>query len=94
MRYITANSFIEMGNIVNDLLDEGYDLKEKDETSARLKKTEYSSAMGQMILLVLVGWWTLLIPNIALFLWNYFGKSDDVFVRLDDEIEYNPHPKV
>jgi hypothetical protein len=68
---------------VADLITQGYKVVSRGEAFANLIKKKKASVGMHILILLLIGWWTFLIPNI---LYQFIRSTqDDVLVRLQKE---------
>jgi hypothetical protein len=77
----------EMERAVDEFVTLGYDIKERGEETILVKKHDNGSLLAHIILAVL-GWWLIFIPNIIYLLYKR-SRADQVLMKLD-----MPEPQV
>jgi len=73
----------EMESRVEDFLTRGYKVKDRGETSTRLKKKNWGSGGGHIAVAALTIWWTFGVGNVAYALYKYF-TAEEVHVKVED----------
>ena len=77
----------EMERALDEFITLGYDVKERGEETILVKKHDNGSLMAHIILAI-VGWWLIFIPNIIYFAYKR-SRADQVLMKLD-----MPEPQV
>ena len=71
----------EMDQIVDDFITQGYKIKSRGEQSVNIKKNNWGSMGGHILVALLTVWFTLGIGNLIYALISN-SKADDVLVRI------------
>jgi hypothetical protein len=79
MQYVDNRK--ELNETVNHLISQKYEVKDSTPFSVTLKKRNYGSLVGHLIVLILTGWWTFGIFNLIYALCAK-GDADKVEVHI------------
>lgn len=71
----------EMDYLVDDFVTMGYTISEEGEKSVKVIDKKYGG-VGSHILIFIFFFWTYGIVNILWLIYNYYDKSQEVFIRI------------
>lgn len=74
----------EMEKVIDDFITQGYKVKSQGETTAMMKEKDYGSGASHLIILILLGWWSLGIANALWAAYKYFTAAE-VKVQVEDD---------
>ena len=74
----------EFENLIDDYITQGYELVNRGESSALMRKKSWGSAGGHVVCGILIGWWTFGIGNAAYAVYAHFN-AEQVMVKLDQD---------
>lgn len=75
---------------IDEFITRGYRLRSQDESSARLKETDWGDAATHLIVAVLTVWWTFGLAN-AIYAFYAYVNADEVLIRIENESEHTEH---
>lgn len=72
----------DMEKVIDDFITQGYKVKSRGERSTMMKEKNYGSGFAHLVILVLVGWWTLGIANVVYAAYKYYS-ADEVQIKVE-----------
>lgn len=81
MRIRRAETRQEFERVIDDFITQGYEVESRGEENARLKKKDYGSLLGHIVVFVLT-FWTFGLGNLIYALYKN-KKADEVVVRIE-----------
>jgi len=79
-----VNSSKELDTVVDDYITQGYKVQSTGENSTLLRKNQWGSTGGHLLVALLTIWWTLGVGNLIYALIAYSG-SEKVMVKIVTE---------
>lgn len=74
----------EHDSIVDDFVTQGHEVIEQGERTTLLRKKSWGSLVGHTVVFVLLGWWTLLVANLAYALIAHY-TAEKIMVRIEEQ---------
>ncbi|MBP1909725.1 hypothetical protein [Methanolobus bombayensis] len=70
---------------IEDKTVEGWTVKSRNENLAVMSKPGgWGSAVGHLLVFIVLGWWTLLIGNLIYALFAHAGSAQELHIKVDD----------
>jgi len=82
MRVRKCDDETEYERVIDDHITQGYDVKDRGQDSARLKKTTFGGLGAHLVILVLFGWWTVGVANGVYAAYKYWADSKEMQVKV------------
>ena len=73
----------EFDTLVDDYITQGYEVLTSGENTSLLRKKEWGSAGGHLVVALLTVWWTIGIGNLAYALFSHFS-AEQVMVKITE----------
>lgn len=83
MRIRKCDDEQEYERVIDDHITQGYEVKDRGERSARLKKTTFGS-LGAHIVILIFFFWTFGLANAAYAGYKYWTDSKEMQVRIEE----------
>lgn len=77
----------EYENLVDDYITQGYEVTERGENSAMLRKKTWGTMGWHILVALLTAWWTIFLGNVAYALMARYWLADQLLVRLEQQHE-------
>ncbi len=74
----------EFENVIDEFHTQGYELLNRGESTALMRKKSWGSGGGHVVCGMLTGWWTFGIGNVAYATYAHFN-TEQVMVKLDQD---------
>lgn len=70
---------------IEDKKSEGYKLNSRTDRQAEFIKRNYGSALWHIVIFILTVWFTLGFGNLFYLGFNYFGRKDEVTIKIESK---------
>lgn len=84
-RIRTVRDQEHVDRLVDDFIIMGYTISEQKEKSVKLIDKKYGS-IGTHILIFIFFFWTYGIINVLWLIYNYYDKSQEVFIKIEESL--------
>jgi abortive infection bacteriophage resistance protein len=71
----------QMEELIDEYITQGYKVEDRGQATAKLKKVQYGSLVGHILIFIVFGWWTFLLANILYLIYSYMS-GEEVLLKI------------